>query len=286
MKWISRARAARAFIAAGALATAIAAAGCGSKPVATIDGLPVSQEEFNERCADYVMPQNSGGQSVGVAVLGNLITLKILESQLRKLNKLPSDADVNRRLETVKKQFAFMQQPLDEQLRRQGRSEAAFKRDLRDALLGEEYRVKEVQVSDADAKRYYDAHPDNPDWSMDERIQISVIAVDNKADLDRALSELHSNAKFSDVARAIPKGQLQQISGPINRWFSRKDLQQGGQNLPIPPRWWSAPSSFRWASTAIRPSNSGSMRKIPVRPSGSSCRLTRRSRRSGCRSKT
>ena len=89
MKWISRARAARAFLAAGALATAIAAAGCGSKPVATIDGLPVSQEEFNGRCIDYVMPQNSGGQSVGVAVLGNLITLKILESQLRKINKLP-----------------------------------------------------------------------------------------------------------------------------------------------------------------------------------------------------
>ena len=69
---------------------------------------------------------------------------------------------------------------------------------------------------------------------QDERIQISVLAVDNKADLDKAMSELHSNAKFADVANAMAKGPWRQISGPINRWFTTKDLK-GGQNLPVPP---------------------------------------------------
>jgi hypothetical protein len=234
MKWILRARPAEAFLLAGALVAVIAAGGCASKPVATIDGLPVTQEDFNERCADFVITQQSAGQSVCAAVLGNLIMLKIMEKELRDKNKLPSDADVNRRMETLKKQSTFMQQPLDEQLRRQGRTEASLKRDLRDQMVGEEFRLKDIKVTDAEARQYYDRHANDPSWSQEERVQLAVLAVDNKADLDKALSELRSNAKFNDVANAVAKGQWRQISGPINHWFTRSDLK-GGQNLPIPP---------------------------------------------------
>ena len=107
------------------------------------------------------------------------------------------------------------------------------------------------QVSDADAKRYYDAHPDNPDWSMDERIQISVIAVNNKADLDRALSGLLSNAKFADVARAIPRASAasQRSRQPV---VYPQGSHRAARTCPSRRRYWSVPSSLRSATSAIR----------------------------------
>src|SRR5262249_7967636 len=72
-------------------------AGCGGKkPVATINGIPVSEEEFGDRCANVVQDQPSQ-QAVGLSVLGSLISVKVIEKEVRRLNLMPTDADVERR---------------------------------------------------------------------------------------------------------------------------------------------------------------------------------------------
>jgi parvulin-like peptidyl-prolyl isomerase len=215
-----------------ALTAAVLLAGCSKKPVATVNGSPITEEEFADRCASFLASSNPQGQSVGFLVLDNLITLRILEKELERLKQLPSEADVNRRLEAVKKQLAFMGQPVEQQLRMQGRPEEALKRDLRDAMVEQSFRSKDIKVSDQEARQYYETHRDAAEWSQKERIRVSQIIVLSRQDLDRAMNELKSNAKFSDVARAVSKDQWAQRGGSVPHWFTRDELQS--TNLPLP----------------------------------------------------
>ena len=56
-------------------------------------------------------------------------------------------------------------------------SDPAFKRDLRDQMIQEAFFLKDIKISDAEARQYFDAHPTNPEWSLKERVRASVATV-------------------------------------------------------------------------------------------------------------
>ena len=109
---------------------------------------------------------------MGLTVLSQLISLKVMEKEVRRLNLMPTDADVERRFQTVKKQMEFITPPMELRLRTQGRSEAAFKRDLQDSMIEEVWRLRDIKVSDPDARQYYDSHLTAPEWSVKERVNV------------------------------------------------------------------------------------------------------------------
>jgi hypothetical protein len=218
-------------LAAAALLGGLLLAGCGGKkPVATINGIPISEEEFGDRCANLVQEQPTN-RVVALSVLGNLLTLKVMEKEVRRLNLIPTDADVDRRFETVKRQFEFIQPPLEQRLRVQGRSEAAFKRDLQDSLIEEAFRLHDIKVTDAEARQYYDTHLQAPEWSVKERVKISQIVLTTPEDLKKVQGELRGGASFATLARSMSKDpNTAPLGGALPQWFTRDDLQS--TNLP------------------------------------------------------
>ncbi len=238
-----------ALFAALALAGALALTGCSRKSVARVNGLAITEDEFALRGANFIpSASESEPHSVALDVLSSVIQVRVLEKELGEQKELPDDQAVDRRLQWERDRLAFFGENLDEQMRRQGRSETALRQQVSDSLITESFILHDIQASDAEAKQFYDTHPNHDTWHMKERIRLSEISVTSRDRLKKVLADLSANASFGTVAAAWSEDAARQMNGQIPGWFTR-DMLQPGVNLPIPhpvlePAWKRKPGEY------------------------------------------
>jgi parvulin-like peptidyl-prolyl isomerase len=118
-----------------------------------------------------------------------------------------SDAQVAARLKQIKKQyFGGSEAKYQQQLRSQGLSQKQVENDIRSQLLSEaifKKVTKDVKVSDADAKAYYDTHKSQ--YSQPESRDVRHILVNSKPLADKLYAQLKGGADFATLAKKYSK---------------------------------------------------------------------------------
>ncbi len=114
--------------------------------VATVNGKPITRFEI----------VNELEKKNGKDVVDNLVTKNLIMQEAAKKNVTVSQDDVNNELAKIEEDLKAQNQTLDQVLQMQGLSKADVEENLRIKLYIERLLADEVQVSDDDAKKYFD----------------------------------------------------------------------------------------------------------------------------------
>ena len=80
-------------------------------------------------------------------------------------------------------------------------SEEAQKEEVRNNILFEELLVKDVQISEAEVKAYYEEHKDM--FRFEDNFRLSHIVLDSKEEAERVLEELNNGSSFPALAMEV-----------------------------------------------------------------------------------
>ncbi|HEU4753203.1 MAG TPA: peptidyl-prolyl cis-trans isomerase [Armatimonadota bacterium] len=193
--------------------------GCGTKPVATVNGTALSEKDFQRLCetATRVAPQQG---TVGMQVLQQWIVTELMAQEARHQNVYPSEQDLERRMDMFRKQAGYAGLSMEDELRKQGRTLADFKREQLSQLISENVLFQGVTVSDDEVKKAFDQQKTR--MAQPETIEISQITLDSEKAKNEAVADLAGNAQFANVATTRSKDQFAQQGGRVPFPIPRK----------------------------------------------------------------
>jgi foldase protein PrsA len=202
------------FVALAGATVLLGLAGCGSKPVASVNGDGLSEQEFLRR-VEHARPDRLSPQqgSVGKQVLMGWIMTAMLAQEARRLKVYPTDKEVDARIATLEKS-ASQAGGLDAALLQQGMTREAFRQDVLDQLVQENVVFHGIAVSDDEVRKFYEAQ--KPQMTQPEQVRISQITVDSEDAMKQAQQELASpTAQFALVATSRSKDEFAQQGGVV-----------------------------------------------------------------------
>ena len=136
-----------------------------------------------------------------------LVQQSELEQKAKGLGVTVSDKDVQARIAQIKKQyFAGNEAKYQQQLKAQGLTEALLALNLHGQILSEKLYAKVtggVKVSDADIKKYYDAHKST--YAKAASRDVRHILVNNKKLADSIEAQLKAGGDFAKLAKKYSK---------------------------------------------------------------------------------
>lgn len=147
----------------------------------------------------------------GSQVLKELIDHRLVAREAEKLGLTVSPEEIATELNNMKKGYrsdAEFYQSIRDEL---GMNEDDLKADIRNNLLMEKIATKDVQISDAEAKAYYDEHKD--DYFKPESVHLSQIIVDSADEASQVKKELQGGSDFSTLAKERSKDVLTASNG-------------------------------------------------------------------------
>jgi peptidyl-prolyl cis-trans isomerase SurA len=173
--------------------------------VATIDGEPITAHELRE----WEEEQSAQGQEVPHdQALEALITQKLLEKEIKAQGITARDEDVDRYMKEVQARSNLDEAGFQKALTERGMTLESYKAKVkgeieRAQLVNKEIRQR-VNVSQAEIKRYYDAHLN--DYATADKIKVRAIflRVPDPGD-DSAVAA--TRAKAEEIRDAVRKGK-------------------------------------------------------------------------------
>jgi parvulin-like peptidyl-prolyl isomerase len=142
-------------------------------------------------------------QAVQQQILQNLVQRAELAQKAPSLNVTISDAQVEKQLKQIKKQyFGGSEQRYKTELKRQCVTDAEVRQDVRANVLSDSIYKKvttDAKVSDADVKSYYDSHQSV--YTTPETRVVRHILVKDKALADKLEAQLKGGADFAALAK-------------------------------------------------------------------------------------
>jgi len=166
-------------------------------------------------------------------VLENLIDRELLYQQSRKKGISIKDAEVNEQLDRLKKQYPN-EQAFKDSMAEDHLNEDTVKSRIKMNLAVQQFVEKEfegkVQVTEAEAKAFYDGHPEY--FTEPETIRASgiLIKVDVKSD---AAKKEEARKKMEDIQKKVKKGEDFAI---LAKDFSQDASAAQGGDLGTIPR--------------------------------------------------
>jgi parvulin-like peptidyl-prolyl isomerase len=205
-----------------ALSAALVAAGCGgdsgdSVPedaVAVVDGREITKSELNELLTlaettykaqkrDFPKAGTAEYQSLQSQAVAYLVQRVEYEQKADELGVSVSDADIDERIATVKKEnFGGDDAKFAAQLKAQGYTEKAFRDTVRAQLLADKLYdevTKDVKVTDANVRAYYNENKSN--YEVPESRDVRHILVQSKDKANEIYDQLRGGADFAALAK-------------------------------------------------------------------------------------
>jgi len=140
-------------------------------------------------------------------VLENLIDRELLYQQSRKKGISIKDAEVNEQLDRLKKQYPN-EQAFKDSMAEDHLTEDTVKSRIKMNLAVQQFVEKEfegkVQVTEAEAKAFYDGHPEY--FTEPETIRASGILIKTDVKSDAAKKE-EARKKMEDIKKRVQKGE-------------------------------------------------------------------------------
>jgi parvulin-like peptidyl-prolyl isomerase len=209
---------------AGLAVVAPLAGGCGSKPVATVNGESLSEKDFAKLCETATSIQPNGG-SVGLQVLAMWVRNTMLAQEAKRLKVYPTEKELETRLLAYRKDAEFRGRNLDEELAQRGLAPDVFKRDLLNVLVGENVMFRNISVSDDEIKKMFEMQKER--FVQPERVKFSQITLESEAKMKEARDDLGANTDFGLVASSRSRDQFAQNRGVVPVPLPRTGLPAG-----------------------------------------------------------
>jgi peptidyl-prolyl cis-trans isomerase C len=182
-------------------------------------------------------------------VLEELINRELLYQQSRKKGVVIDDSQVNEQLDRLRKQYPN-EQAFKEGLAEDHLSEDALKSQIRMSLAVQKFVEKEfgrnLDVPEAEAKAFYDQHPEY--FTQPEAIRVSeiLIKVDPKAE---GAKKQEARKKLEEIQKRLQKGEDFAI---LAKDFSQSASAAQGGDLGTVPRG-RMPKDFEDAAFSLKP---------------------------------
>jgi foldase protein PrsA len=166
------------------------AAGCGNRPVAVVNGRPITDKEFTDRLK----------REAGNDVLMGMVARRLVEDEFAKSGLTVDPAKVEEGIAKVKGQFPDEQAALDA-LAKRGQTIDDLRQEVELSVKAEMLQTKDVRYTDADLQKYFEENRKQR-FDKPERVSIRDIIVTSQAEADKvyALAQ-QPNANFADLAR-------------------------------------------------------------------------------------
>jgi len=204
-------------------ALAAVLAGCGgggssgsvpNDAVAEVNGQTITQEQFNallDQAKKSYVTQKRKWPAAGTTeydtlknqAVAYLVQREEFQQEADKLGVSVSNADVEKRLKQIKKQyFGNSASRYKSQLKKQGLTDAQVRDDIKAQLVQEKIFKKVtngVKVSNADVQKYYDQHQSQ--YGTPEQRDVAHILVKTKVLADQIYRRVKAGENFSALAK-------------------------------------------------------------------------------------
>jgi peptidyl-prolyl cis-trans isomerase C len=182
--------------------------------VAVVNGTVITQEDLDKEMKQFQQQLLSRGRSpsdselVGIKneVLENLINLELLYQGAQKNGSILDEADINKQLEEIKKQFSN-EAEFGGVLAKMNISEADLRSKLKKNMAIQQFIdtrfAQKVTISGEEAKSYYDSHLDS--FKQPEEVKAShiLIKIDSQ---DKESQKAEALEKLKEVQKKLNKG--------------------------------------------------------------------------------
>ncbi len=180
--------------------------------VATVDGEPISGEEFETTFEQFAQAMQMQGQAANPSeVLDMLIGRKILENLVNEAGVTVSDEDVDARLDEIREQLPSPDF-LDQILAMQGMTVDDLREDLRFDVQVQQY-LETIEVDDGELQARYEELRDAGDLEREEGVDVAhiLIQAEGEEEVEAARGEIEEARRriveggedFGDVAREV-----------------------------------------------------------------------------------
>jgi parvulin-like peptidyl-prolyl isomerase len=215
------------------LVIVVVAAGCGggsakvsSGSVAVVGGDQITKSEFNfliagaksqalAAKATFPKPGTAEYKTLQDKAMAYLVQEKELEQKGKDLGVAVTDADVDKQIQSIKKQyFGGSEKAFQAQLKQQGFTLPLLKIYQRGNLLSDKLYKKitaDAKVTDAAISKYYTEN--KTQYTKVESRDVRHILVNSKAKADALEVELKAGASFATLAKKNSKDTLSAVKG-------------------------------------------------------------------------
>jgi parvulin-like peptidyl-prolyl isomerase len=211
---------------AGASVTIVLLGGCGKRMAAKVNGQVISQEEFHERAINFNQNQILS-PPVGLFVIEEIINDRLLEQEAQRLKLLPTDAEVNAELESLRKQVATGGgASLDARLKEVGLTVDNLKSGIRRQLIQRKLFTQGVTVADKEIQEFYDQNKQSQ-FTTPAQAKVRQVTVASPEAAKEVKRTLDKNADFALVARSKSIDQFKEAGGelpPLMRGFPNPNV--------------------------------------------------------------
>ncbi|WP_183984929.1 peptidyl-prolyl cis-trans isomerase [Deinobacterium chartae] len=173
-------------------------------PVMKVNGVTITDAELEQlRAGNPLFSLSSEGvigDDLKTLLVSTAIQRAVLNQDAEKVRV--SNGDVNAEVQKIREQNGLTKnQDWAAALQQTGRTDASFRKEVRESLAVQK-RAEEVQqgitVTEAEAKAYYDLHPE--EYQSEPRVQVRVIGVDSEAKAKQIRQQAAGGADFAELA--------------------------------------------------------------------------------------
>ncbi len=208
-----------------AVAAIVVLAGCGGNPVATVDGVEITQAEFNERLV----------QQYGEDMLREMIDRELLRQAAEDAGIEITEEELQQEIEDFKSQFGN-EENFNQWLASRNLSEEEFQDQMRMALVSRKLALKDVQPSDEELQQYFEENKEA--FAQPAMVSLSEIVVDSREAAEEVLSKLEQgDFSFEDLAAQYSLSIASKNRGgelpPMPLRDVPQELREVAQSLPV-----------------------------------------------------
>src|SRR5215469_13318204 len=169
------------------LAASLAACGGGSA-IATVNGTPISKADFDNKLE---------GSPAALGTLQQMVREELINQYAETNNITVTDDEIAKREDELKANFPAGQ--WDEMLKARGLSETDVHNALREQIIIDKAVGKDVHVTDAQIKQYYDKN--HAAFDKPEQVKARHILVPDLKTADKVEADLKSGKDFAAEAK-------------------------------------------------------------------------------------
>jgi foldase protein PrsA len=197
-------------LAALLVATTLAAcAGGGS--IATVNGQPLSRDDFEKQLEASPVARN---------ILQQMVQEALIDQYAKNNNIDVTDAEIQQREDQLKQNFP--NGSWDEMLKARNLTEADVKKALREQLILDKALAKDVTISPAQVKQYFDKN--HTAFDKPEQVQARHILVPDLATANKIEAQLKQGKNFADLAKQYSTDPGSKDKGGELGWFRRGQM--------------------------------------------------------------
>lgn len=197
------------------MAALVAAAGCGAKPAAKVDGKAISQDEVDRRLK--VVEKESpdlfkGGEGeetkkeVTKQILDGIIEEELLLKEAEKMGIEARDSEVEDQFNQMKE--GMSEEDFADMLKQLGTSEDQLRTDIRNQWILEQVREKKIKelvgkedITDKQVSDYYSQNKDL--YKQPAQTQLDSVMLRNEDDAALFAQELAAGKQFKELAAKL-----------------------------------------------------------------------------------